>query len=144
MASRSSLVIVMRAGTPGTLTDLTVRNITAKSGVRVEVWDTKLPGFGLRVSPKGTKTFVLLYRTRGRKHRLTLGRFPFMSLAEARAKALGALARVKAGEEPEPSPARPARVRTFEAAVEEFVEKHCARHNRKNTAYESRSGPGSE
>jgi len=61
------------------LTDLLLRKL--KSGEeRIEVWDAKLPGFGVRVSPAGTKSFVLLYRFRGLPQRLTLGRYPVLGL----------------------------------------------------------------
>ena len=56
------------------LTDLAIRKIVPPSSGTVEVWDGKLPGFGVRVSPKGARSFVLLYRFAGRSRRLTLGR----------------------------------------------------------------------
>jgi hypothetical protein len=46
-----------------------------------------LSGFGLRVSQGGTKTFVLMLPANGKKKRLTLGRYPHISLADARATA---------------------------------------------------------
>ncbi len=57
---------------------------------RYDVSDSKRVGLRLRVSPAGTKTWVFEKRIRGesklRSH--TLGRFPVISLAEARDKAL--------------------------------------------------------
>lgn len=56
---------------------------------RYDVSDSKRVGLRLRVSPAGTKTWVFEKRIRGgplRSH--TLGRFPIISLAEARDKAL--------------------------------------------------------
>ena len=40
------------------LTDLRVRKLQPDASKRVEIWDAKLPGFGVRVSPQGTKSFV--------------------------------------------------------------------------------------
>jgi len=45
----------------------------------------------VRVTPKGTKSFVLLYRSGGRQRRLTIGRYPTLSLSDARRKAQEAL-----------------------------------------------------
>jgi len=49
---------------------------------RYEVWDS--PGFGIRVSPQGRKTWVYLYWHGNKKHRMTLGVYPRVGLAEAR------------------------------------------------------------
>ncbi len=66
------------------LTDMALRRISPPSSGSIEVWDGKIPGFGIRVSPKGTKSFILLFRVDGRARRLTIGRYPALSLAEAR------------------------------------------------------------
>ncbi|MGH8337374.1 MAG: tyrosine-type recombinase/integrase, partial [Gammaproteobacteria bacterium] len=118
------------------LTEITIRNLTAKAGQRLEVWDGKLRGFGIRVSPNGTKTFVLMYYLHGRKRRESLGRFPHLSLADARAKAMGILGQVRNGIDPHAAEPSKTTVR-FAAVVDEFVEKHCHVHNRKSTAYET-------
>ncbi|MGH8335469.1 MAG: tyrosine-type recombinase/integrase, partial [Gammaproteobacteria bacterium] len=121
----------------GNLTDLTVRNLSARAGERIELWDAKLPGFGVRVSPTGTKTFVVLYYLHGRKHRLSLGRFPFITLAEAPGKTLTALGQTKRGIDPKQDDPTPSRKLLFEDVVEEFIEKHCQLHNRASTTYEN-------
>jgi integrase len=40
----------------------------------VFLWDTELPGFGCKVTPKGRRIYVLQFKRDGRDHRLTLGR----------------------------------------------------------------------
>lgn len=65
---------------------------------RYDVYDAALAGFGMRVSTSGTKSWVVLSRTLNRKTRATLGRYPQMSLAEARHRALSALQSMADGE----------------------------------------------
>ena len=67
------------------LTDRAVKLLKARSE-RYEVWDSSAPGFGVRVSPAGRKSFVYLYRFEGRSRRMTLGVYPRVSLATARAR----------------------------------------------------------
>ena len=63
-------------------------------------WDKTLPGFGVRIRPSGTKSWIVRARTRGadgkvRRQRVTIGRCDEVSLEEARAQArrlLGAAA----------------------------------------------------
>jgi integrase len=75
------------------LTLKTIEKLQAKLGQQFVVWDTELTGFGVRVSPGGTKTFVFAYRTPGRRKRWkTLGRVGRVALEEARR-----LARVDTG-----------------------------------------------
>ncbi len=54
-----------------------------KSG-RLELWDSRVPGFGLRITANGVKTFAVMTRINGRQVRKTLGHWPGMELAEAR------------------------------------------------------------
>lgn len=57
-----------------------------------EHWDTEVSGLGLRVGAKGTKAFTLLTKTlvngKMKNVRVTLGRFPATTLADARATAI--------------------------------------------------------
>jgi hypothetical protein len=38
------------------------------------LWDTEIPGFGCKITPKGTRIYVLQYSKRDRDHRVTIGR----------------------------------------------------------------------
>jgi hypothetical protein len=55
-------------------------------------FDTSLPGFAIRVTPIGTKLFVMQARVAGRKQRVTIGRYPDLTVVQARELALQALA----------------------------------------------------
>ncbi len=48
---------------------------------RFDVWDTVVPGLGLRITPNGTKTWCLRYRIGRNLRRWTIGAYPdpFMS-----------------------------------------------------------------
>ena len=120
------------------LTDLMLRRLMPQGENRIEVWDGKLPGFGVRVSKTGTKTFILLYRHRGRPRRLSLGRWPIVPLGTARKKARAALQTLDLGSDPalgHRPDANPSF--RFDAVVKEFVERHCVPHNRASTAKET-------
>ncbi len=58
---------------------------------QLDYFDDSLPCFGLRASYKGRKSSTVLYRCKGVKGRLTLGRFDVLPLAEARERAREAL-----------------------------------------------------
>ncbi len=61
------------------------------SNTRREVPDGKLIGLYVIVQPSGSKSFALRYRHNGKSKKLTLGKFPKMSLQEARERAREAL-----------------------------------------------------
>ena len=53
-------------------------------------WDAGLPGFGVKVTPKGKKVFIVLYRTGGAGSQLrkfTIGPYGRITPAMARAQA---------------------------------------------------------
>jgi integrase len=64
------------------------------------VFDDRLSGFGLRVTPTGNRIFVVQARVGGRKRRITLGFAPKMTAAQARKEALQALAAMRSGRDP--------------------------------------------
>jgi integrase len=59
------------------------------------------PGFGVRVTAAGARSFILNYRTKdGTERRLTIGTLPAWDLNAARTEARGLKRRVDAGEDP--------------------------------------------
>jgi len=119
------------------LTDLAIRKLSLDAGERVELWDATLPGFGVRVSSAGTKSFVLLYRLRGQSRRMTVGRHPIMSLAEARAMAREVLGKVAHGIDPQQEKDEAKSSLQFADVVGQFIGKHCEPNNRANTKRET-------
>jgi integrase len=72
---------------------------------RYDVWDNALGGFGLRVSPSGTKSFILRYRPKragpsAPKRFMTLGRYGTITVEEARDRAKKILGAVADGQDP--------------------------------------------
>lgn len=69
------------------------------------LWDSELKGFGLKVSPRGVKTYFVWYRAgEGRtaqRREFTIGRHGVLTPDEARDEAVKALAAVRAGEDPQ-------------------------------------------
>jgi len=70
-------------------TDISIRALKPPAAGNTYVWDDSLKGFGLRISAKGTKTFCVLI---GSGRRQTIGRYPALSLSEARGEAKRLLA----------------------------------------------------
>ena len=67
------------------LTDLRIRQLKPPVRGQKTHFDDALPGFGVRVSQGGSKSFVVMY---GSNRRLkTVGRYPKLSLADARREA---------------------------------------------------------
>jgi len=93
------------------------------SGTRVEYWDQGFKGrgsFGIRVSTKGRKSFILLYREAGRLKRKTLGTYPALSLAKARNRAYEDIAKLTLGQKVNTTTGK----RTFSDLANSFMLKH--------------------
>jgi len=97
----------------------------AKPGrARREIPDGYLPGLYLVVQPSGARSWAVRYRHGDRTRKMTLGRFPVLSLADAREKAREALATVDAGEDPA---AQKSGDDTIAGLVEDFIRRHASK-----------------
>ena len=79
------------------LTERRIRDAKAESKTRF-LWDGQVKNLGVRITPKGVKSYVVFYRSAGRKHLATLARVAELSLREARDRAGRQLAAIRAGE----------------------------------------------
>ncbi len=80
----------------------TARSIEALSTTkdREEFWEDNGRGLGIRVSRSGGKSWVFMYRFDGKPRRMTFGKFPQVSLADAHQKRADALKRLEEGVDP--------------------------------------------
>src|SRR5208337_778252 len=83
------------------LTQAAVEKLKVPDRGRVEFWDSQLPGFGLRISDSGRKTWVALYRVGGKLVRETIGTGALIpNVAEARERARQSMQKAQAGQNP--------------------------------------------
>ena len=64
------------------------------------LWDTQQPGFGVRIYPTGSKSFVISYWIKGRRRFYTIGRYGRITLHQARESAMEVFLQVHRGEDP--------------------------------------------
>jgi integrase len=88
---------------------------------QTDYFDETVSGLALRVTAGGTKAWTFLYTAAGRRRRITLGRYPAVSLAKARTLALEARALIANGVDP-----RARGAMTVNDLVEAYIAKHTA------------------
>lgn len=102
---------------------------TVKAGVkRQDIRDVSFPGFGVRVTPNGRKTFYLSYRWGLEQRRPTLGTYPIVSLAKAREKAVDILRLVDEGMDPLAQRRRV--IASVEDGVKDFIRSYAKPRNK--------------
>jgi integrase len=106
-------------------TDRGVMSIRPVPGKQIDYFDERMPGFGLRVSGSGRRSWIVIYRIGGRLRRLTLGPYPYLSLADARAKAKRAISDVVHGGDPAAAKQAERLAETFAEFAVEYLEKHA-------------------
>ena len=92
---------------------------------QIDYWDDSLPGFGVRVSYSGTKTWMVMYRHNGRLRRHTFAKVAELDLADARKKARKKLVSVDEGHDPGGEKAADRKVQTFAELADEYLERHA-------------------
>ena len=78
------------------LTERRIRDAKPEARTRI-LWDSQVKGLGLRITPRGTKSYILNYRVAMRECRATLARTSELSLKAARERAAEELAAIRAG-----------------------------------------------
>ena len=101
-------------------TNRTLITLKPSLGKQTDYWDASMPGFGLRVSPAGGKAFICMYQYHGEKRRQTLGRFPSLSLADAREQAQAIAGRVAKGADPRAEAKAEKAAETFAELAERY------------------------
>jgi len=112
------------------LTDVTIRNLDPPERGQKTYFDDAVPGFAIRISQGGSRSFIL--QTRNPRRLVTLGRYhpQIFTLADARQKARNMLARKQLGQDAEPEGI------PFAQGLEQFLEAY-RRKNKTSTADET-------
>lgn len=132
------------------LTEQGVERLRPPKSNRAEINDKTVPGLVFRVTPRGVKSWSVLYRIagaggmngkgrllKGQQRRLTLGQFPIIGLADARDRARKALKLAEQGKDPakqrhaEIMEQREQAANTVGRVVDEFIEKYAKKNTRK-------------
>jgi integrase len=97
---------------------------------RLYVYDQRTPGLALCVTAAGARTFYVYRRVDGRPQRVRVGRFPGLSIEQARRQAAQVNAAIARGEDPQAERRR----RRVESTVGElfahFLEAHAKLHKK--------------
>ncbi len=101
----------------------------------IVVWDSALPGFGVRLKPNGAKSYVVQYRNRetGASRRKTIGQSgPLMTFHQAREQARLVLAAALTGGDPVDEARMRRKAPTVSDLAADYLEKHA--HAKKRPA----------
>lgn len=105
-------------------------------------WDISLPGFGVRVKPSGSKSYLIQYRVRetGRSKRKTIGQHgPLLSFAQARSIATGLLSDVVRGGDPVAESKAIRDAPTMQELCNQYMEVHAVPRKRPKSIANDRS-----
>ena len=117
----------------------------APKGKRIERFDSGADGLSLRITDRGTKTWNICYHFSNaegvlKHHRVTLGQWPAVGLAQAREEARMVKAEVRSGIDPRArragahaaakAEAQAEARKTFRAIAENYINRECSRLKR--------------
>ena len=101
------------------------------------LWDTEIPGFGVKVTPQGRRIYVLQYTFGGRTRRCTIGKHGIdVTADEARTAARRLRGQVADGHDPAGAHAVMRAVPTLEAFAERYLAEHAAVKKKASSAAE--------
>jgi len=90
------------------------------------IWDTAISGFGLKVTPAGSKSFLLYYRTKtGRQRKPIIGRYGQLTVDAARDIAQQWLGRIASGDDISAERINARRSETIADLCERFIAEYA-------------------
>ena len=98
------------------------------------VWDSEIPGFGLRVLPSGRKGYVVQFRAGRRSRRISLGPSTVLTCEQARNRAISIVAAARNGEDPAAERDAGRKAITVKELAERFDREHIAIRVKASTA----------
>ena len=123
------------------LTKLAVEQIPAQ-GAEVVVWDTALPGFGVRVKPTGVRSYIIQYRDRttGTSKRMTIGQHgALLTFDQAKKQARGILADALRGQDPVGERRAVRRAPNMADLASDYLERHAVPKKRPKSVRDDRA-----
>lgn len=102
------------------------------------VWDQEVPNFGVRVSPKGIRCYMVKYRAGGQQRRTRLGRHGSITVDDGRKRAKEILGLVARGEDPGQRLAERRQSPTVADLAERFMSEHVLPRRKPKTAKDYR------
>lgn len=122
------------------LTEATVPGLVVPVAGEVFYWDSEVAGFGVRVSAKGKRTWIVQYRFGAKQGRFKVGQWPELGADKARRQARDALAAARHGKDPQAAKetARSQAAVTLGAVAKLYMQRKVEPSQRPNTVAERR------
>ena len=124
-----------------TSANITKRAVDAAKARKTDsyLWDTVLHGFGLKVTPAGSKVYLVQYQLGGRKgrtRRVTIGRHGEITPTFARAEAKRLLGEIAIGHDPAVERDKAKASKSLAMVLEQFMAEHVRPKLKAGTAKE--------
>jgi hypothetical protein len=114
----------------GNFTKQFLQSLKAPSSGRLYVADTREKGLSVYVTSNGIITFFVRKRIHGRDERVVIGRYPEITVEQARTQALAIKAQVAQGKDPIEDKRRMRGDITFFDMFQEFMERYSKKQKR--------------
>ena len=123
------------------IANITKRAVDAAKARKADsyLWDKELHGFGLKVTPAGSKVYLVQYQLGGRKgrtRRVTIGRHGEITPTFARAEAKRLLGEIAAGRDPAAERDKTKAGKSLAVVLDQFMAEHVRPKLKASTARE--------
>ena len=99
-------------------------------GKRTYYYDTKVRGLGVSLTDKGTISFLVYRKVNGSPERITLGRYPDLSIENARALASDVNSQMAQGKNPNQEKSKLRSELNSKELLSQYLERHANLHKK--------------